>query len=312
MDVSVVIVSWNTRDLLRDCLNSIIRETCVHSFEIFVIDNASRDGSSEMVLDEFPSVHLIKNKDNSGFAAANNQGIRESIGRYVLLLNPDTYILDNAIGRCIQYGDKHLDVGIIGCQVYLDNRSIQQTGFAFPSPWNLFLTLSGLSRLFPRSRVLGAPELGWWNRDSEMDLDVVSGMFMLIRSEALRQVGFLDDSYFVYTEEADLCFRFAKAGWRRVFTPSARIIHICGGSMSTSQVSVKMFVQMQKSTMIYLRKNLGLSAWITAKVIYIVSDVVRGLGWLGMSIFRGDTGLWRKSAAALAAVRFHLFGVEPI
>ena len=194
-----------------------------------MVDNASRDGTAEMVRSEFSRVELIANDENRGFAAANNQAIRASVGRYILLLNPDTVIRDGAISRCVEYADAHPDVGIVGCQVYLDDHRIQQTGFAFPSAWNLALTFSGLSRAFPKSKIFGAPELGWWGRDDERDLDVISGMFMLIRKEALDEVGLLDEDYFIYTEETDLCFRFARAGWRRVFTPSARILHVCGG-----------------------------------------------------------------------------------
>jgi GT2 family glycosyltransferase len=311
MDVSIVIVSWNTRDLLRDCLKSIAAETKDVSFETIVVDNASKDSTDAMVANEFPEVILIKNEVNRGFAAANNQGIRQGRGRYILLLNPDTIILDRAIYKTIAFADARQDIGIVGCQVYLDDRSVQRTGFAFPSPWNLFLTLSGLSRAFAKSRLLGAPELGWWDRDTEQDVDVISGMFMLIRREALSEVGDLDESYFVYTEEADLCFRFASAGWRRVFTPSARIIHVCGGSASTKQVSVKMFVQMQKSTMIYFEKNNGLMAWFSAKIIYVVSNSLRGIAWLGLSIFRRDEAMRRRASAAFAANAYHLRNVEP-
>jgi GT2 family glycosyltransferase len=308
VDVSVVIVNWNTRDVLRACLCSIFEQTREVSFETFIIDNASRDGSADMVRAEFPAVNLIANPDNRGFAAANNQGIRAASGRYVLLLNPDTIILDAAICRCVRYADAHPDVGVIGCQVLEDDQRIQRTGFSFPNPWNLFLIHSGLSKAFPRSRLFGKPELGWWERDTEQDLDVVSGMFMLVRREAIEQVGVLDEAYFVYGEETDWCYRFARAGWRRVFTPCARIVHLDGGGKSTSQVNVKMFVQLQKSTMIYLRKNLGYTSWLLAKVIYIVSNAVRAVAWFIWSIVSGNRSLRSKSTAAVAALRFHLFG----
>src|SRR5262249_28352302 len=156
-----VIVSWNTCDLLRGGLCSIVHQTRTVSFEVFVVDNASSDRSAEMVRTEFPGVNLIENKENRGFAAANNQGIRMSSGSYVLLLNPDTVILDACIDRCIRYADAHADVGVVGCQVFEDEQRIQRTGFSFPSPWTLFLTLSGLSVAFPRSRIFGKPEIGW-------------------------------------------------------------------------------------------------------------------------------------------------------
>jgi hypothetical protein len=276
-----------------------------------VVDNNSHDGSAEMVRAEFPAIRLIGNPQNRGFAAACNQGIREACSRYTLLLNPDTIILDDAISRCVRYADLHADVGVVGCQVLEDENRIQPTGFSFPSPSNMFLALSGLSRAFPRSRLFGRPQLSWWKRDSEQDVDVVAGMFMLVRREAIAQVGPMDESYFVYAEEADWCYRFAQAGWRRVFTPCARIIHLDGGDKSTSQVSIKMFVQLQKSLMIYHRKHLGLAASLAVKLIYVVSNSVRMVAWSVLSVINGDPRTRRKSAAAKAALLYHFIGAEP-
>jgi GT2 family glycosyltransferase len=311
MDVSIIIVNWNTRDLLRGCLNSIFEQTRDLAFEIFVVDNASRDGSPEAVRSEYPKVNLIENVQNRGFAAANNQGIRAASGRYLLLLNPDTVILDDAIGRCVRYADAHPDIGVVGCQVFEDHERIQQTGFSFPSPWMLFLIHSGLDKLFPRSRLFGKPTLGWWDRRSEQELDVVSGMFMLVPRAAVEQVGLMDESYFVYAEEADWCYRFSLAGWRRVFTPCARILHLEGGGKSTSQVNIKMCVQLQKSMMIYHKKNLGYGAWLVAKLVYIGSNAVRAVAWFISSLLRRDPLVRRKASAAAAALKFHVLGLEP-
>jgi GT2 family glycosyltransferase len=311
IDVSVVVVSWNTRDILRGCLRSIFEQTREVSFEVLVVDNNSHDGSAEMVRAEFPGVKLIANAQNRGFAAACNQGMREASARYTLLLNPDTIVLDDAISRCVRYADLHADVGVVGCQVLEDENRIQPTGFSFPSPLNMFLALSGLSRAFPRSQLFGRPQLGWWERDSEQDVDVVAGMFMLVRREAIAQVGPMDESYFIYAEEADWCYRFAQAGWRRVFTPCARIIHLDGGDKSTSQVSIKMFVQLQKSLMTYHRKNLGLAAWLLVKAIYLVSNSVRMVAWFVLSVVNRDLRTRRRSAAAKAALLYHFIGVEP-
>jgi GT2 family glycosyltransferase len=311
MDVSIIIVNWNTRDLLRDCLNSIVQQTRQLTFETIVIDNASSDGSVSMCELEFPTVKVVANRQNRGFAAANNQGMQLTSGRYTLLLNPDTVVLDGAIDHCVAYADAHSDVGVVGCQVLEKEGQIQQTGFSFPSPWTLFLTLTGLPRAFPRSTLFAKPQLGWWKRDSEEDIDVISGMFMLVRREAIQQVGLMDESYFIYAEEADWCYRFYKAGWRRVFFPGAKIIHIDGGGKSTSQVNIKMLVQLQKSMMIYYKKNLGFIAWLTAKWLFVFSNALRFLGWsISSSITRNPTAR-NKAAAATAALRFHLFGIDP-
>lgn len=311
LDVCVVVVSWNTRDILRGCLRSVFEQTRKVSFKVIVIDNNSHDGSAEMVRAEFPEVTLIANAENRGFAAACNQGMRLASTRYTLLLNPDTVVLDDAISRCVGYADVRPDVGVVGCQVLEDENRITPTGFSFPSPLNVFLALSGLSRVFPRSRLFGQPEFSWWDRKSERDVDVVTGMFMLVRREAIAQVGLMDEAYFVYSEEADWCYRFAQAGWRRVFTPCARIVHLDGGAKSTKQASKKMFVQLQKSTMIYHRKNLGLASWWLLKLIYIGSNFVRMIAWFVLSVVNRDNRNWHRSAAARAALVYHFTGSEP-
>jgi GT2 family glycosyltransferase len=310
-DVSAVIVSWNTRDILRGCLRSVFEQTKEVSLEVFVVDNNSHDGSAEMVRVEFPQVKLIANAQNRGFAAACNQGIRAGSARYTLLLNPDTIVLDDAISRCVRYADLHADVGVVGCQVLENEDRISPTGFSFPSPSNVFLALSGLSRVFPRSQIFGRPELSWWDRNSEREVDVVTGMFMLVRREAIAQVGLMDEAYFVYAEEADWCYRFSQAGWRRVFTPCARIVHLDGGAKSTSQASKKMFVQLQKSSMIYHRKNLGLAAWWSVKLIYIASNFIRMVAWYILFVVNRDRRNRSRSAAARAALAYHFIGSEP-
>jgi GT2 family glycosyltransferase len=297
LDVSILIINWNTRDILRGCLRSVYEQTREINFEVIVIDNASSDGSAEMVKKEFPQIVLIENHDNRGFAAANNQGMKIAKGRYVLLLNPDTIVLDGAIQKSVAYAE--------------DDSTIQQTCFRFPSVGNLILQKSGLCRLFPRSGVFGREKMVGWNRDTEREVDVVSGMFMLVRREAIEQVGLMDEAYFVYAEETDWCVRFHKAGCRCVFTPLARIIHLDGGSKSTEQISVKMYVQQQKSLLIFFKKQRGRASWIVAKMVYILSMLVRYAVFSGLSVLEQGGNFSKKAAQSLAALKFHLFGTEP-
>ena len=306
-DVAIVIVSWNTRDILRNCLQSILKETQKVSFEIFVIDNNSSDGSGAMVRTEFPAVKLVDNQQNRGFAAACNQGICSASARYILLLNPDTIVLDDAISRCVKYADGQPDVGVVGCQVVEDDHRV----FSFPTPFSLIIELSGLSRIFPRSGLFGRPKLDWWKCDREQDVDVIAGMFMLIRREAIEQIGLMDEAFFVYFEETDWCYRLAQSGWRRVFVPFARIKHLDGGGKSTAQTSMKMFVQMQKSALIYHRKHQGFWAWTLVKGMYIVSNIVRMNMWFMISIITSDKKTRNKCAAAKAALRYHILGIDP-
>jgi GT2 family glycosyltransferase len=311
MDVSIIIVNWNTRDFLRDCLRSIYGQTEGVSFEVIVVDNASSDRSASMIREEFPRAMLIENAENRGFAAANNQGLAMASGRYLLLLNPDTLILDHAIEKTIRFAESRPDVGVVGCKVMADETRVQRTCFRFPSVLGLTFQESGLSRLFPRSHVFGKTEIGWWDRDTELEVDVVSGMYMLVRREAFLHIGPMDEDYFVYAEETDWCYRFHCAGWRCVFTPTASIIHRDGGSKSTDQISAKMFVQKQKSLLIYYRKHLGHIRWSAAKAVYVVSMFVRTALWYGTGKIGFGKASRHKFLQSKAALRFHLFSEEP-
>ncbi|MBN2455617.1 MAG: glycosyltransferase family 2 protein [Sedimentisphaerales bacterium] len=309
-DISIIIVNWNTCDYLRDCLQSVYEQTKDICFEVIVIDNASTDGSATMVKEKFPQTILLENSENRGFAAANNQGMVIADGRYVLLLNPDTIVVDRAIKKTMDFADLHPDVGMVGCQVLENETKIQRTCFAFPSLCNLILQKAGLRRLFPRSCFFGRVNMGWWDRKTERDVDVVSGMFMLVRHEAIEQVGLMDEDYFVYAEETDWCFRFWQAGWRRVFTPAGRIIHRDGGNKSTDNARVKMYVQLQKSMMIFYRKNRGLFTWMIAKIIYSVEMLARTVFWKMVSLIQNKDRARLETQQSLAALKFHLFGIE--
>jgi GT2 family glycosyltransferase len=309
-DVSVVVVSYNTQALTLQCLRSIYTETRHSSFEVMVIDNASGDGSAAAVAREFPQAVLIANRENRGFAAANNQGLKLARGRYVLLLNPDTLVLQGAIDRALAFADRRPDLAVIGCQVLENPQTVQRTCFAFQTPLNLFLAFSGLSRLFPRCRWLARPHMDWWARDSEREVDVVSGMFMLVRSSAIRQVGPMDEDYFVYGEEADWCYRFRRAGWRCCFSPVARILHVDGGNKSTDQRSLAMYVQNQKSVLLFNRKHYGYSAYCAAKAVYIGAMLVRAGAW-SLQARLGRPAARHQARQAAAALRYHLLGTEP-
>ncbi len=305
-ELSVIIVNWNARDLLRDCLNSLVPAAEQFPLEVIVVDNASGDGSAEMVRAEFPDAVLIANDDNRGFAAANNQGMQIARGRYWLLLNPDTIVLDDCLARSIACADAHANVAVMGCQVLENEVDIQQTCFRFATPWYVFLRMVGISSLFRRSPWLNAEELAGWQRDTERDVEVVSGMFMLVRPAAAQQVGLMDEDYFVYGEEMDWCYRFHRAGWRCLFAPVGRIIHREGGGQSTRLVNVRMFVQQQKSLLIYHRKNLGPLAFAAARVFLILGGVLRWLGWTGRRLAGGGERAANRAACNAAVLRFLL------
>jgi GT2 family glycosyltransferase len=230
VDVSVLVVNWNTCDLLRDCLRSVYAQSGAGDCEVIVIDNGSTDGSPEMVRREFGEVRLLASPENLGFAAANNLGISIATGRYILLLNSDTIVLDDAIEKTVAYADRHPDAAVVGCRILNPDLSLQHSCFMFPSVLNLLLFSTYLYQLFPNSRFFGREQMTWWQRDDDREVEVVTGCYMLVRKQAIDDVGPMDDQFFMYYEETDWCFRFKSKGWSNRFTPVAKIIHIGGAS----------------------------------------------------------------------------------
>src|SRR6185295_4982764 len=224
VDVTIVVVSFNTRDLTSQCLKSIYSETGNVNFQLVVVDNASTDGSAQMVAGQFPQVTLIQNADNRGFAAANNQAFAIARGRHILLLNSDTIVLDRAIDRCVEYMDKHLDIGALGPKVLWPSGDHQSSAFRFPSLLVLLFQSFGL----PDHSWLNYDRYGARDWDKIHDVDVIAGCFLMVRSEVIRTIGMLDEDFFLYGEEAEWCYRIKKANWHIVYWPVARIIHIKG------------------------------------------------------------------------------------
>ncbi|MBE9507190.1 MAG: glycosyltransferase family 2 protein, partial [Chloroflexi bacterium] len=220
VDLSVVVVSWNVRDLLRQCLNSILNTRGALRVEVVVVDNASTDDSVEMVRAEFPSVCLITNTENRGFPVANNQGIAVAQGRYVLLLNSDAEVVGEALATMVAYADTHTDVGVIGPQLLNPDGSVQSSRRRFPTMATAFFESTWLEtyaplRMLERYYVLDQPD------DATLDVDWVKGAALMARREAIKQVGPMDEGFFMYSEELDWCRRFREAGWRVVYLPTA-------------------------------------------------------------------------------------------
>ncbi|OHB67100.1 MAG: hypothetical protein A2Y76_15600 [Planctomycetes bacterium RBG_13_60_9] len=307
MDVSVIIVSWNTRDILRECLASVYAETRGVCFEVIVIDNASTDGSPEMVKRDFPQARLVQNTHNRGFAAANNQGIALSAGRYVLLLNSDTIVLDNAISKTAAFADVNPRAAVIGCRVLNRDRTLQPTCFMYPSALNMLLSAGYMYKLFPYSRFFGRERMTWWHRDDVREVDVVTGCFMWVRREAIDHVGVMDESFFMYGEETDWCCRFRQAGWKVLFTPDANIIHL--GEASSRQATHKMRLQLSGSILYFLKKHRGTPEYVLACALTAVFFLVRIPGWLLKGCIWGSerSRSWRVvrmyAAGAVGALR---------
>lgn len=252
LDLSIILVSWNTRELLLACLESLPSALGNLNAAVWVVDNGSTDGSVEAVEARFPTTHVIENRQNVGFAAANNQAIVASSGRYVLLLNSDTIALPGSIVQLVRFADAHPRVGVVGALLLNPDRSFQGSFADFPSLLSELLSVTGLGpRLFGR----WYPNYSLDSSQKARRVDYVQGACMLARRSAIEQAGPMDEQYFMYNEEIDWCLRMAHAGWETWYLPQARIIHY--GGQSTRQVRHDMIRALYRSKVRFFRKHYG-------------------------------------------------------
>jgi len=263
LDVSIVIVNWNTRDLLSKCLSSVIKEVVGFQYEVFVIDNNSSDGSARTVHEQFKDVHVIELPSNSGFGRANNVGIAISSGRYVCLINSDVLVGRGCLQRLVHYLDENVTVGIVGPKVLNSDGSIQKS-------WGVYPTLSNAIRevvFLPRSRRC------LLNGSIPIRVQYVSGCFMLMRSAALSEVGGFDERFFFYGEDVDLCRRFSNAGWLVYLLPKAEIVHY--GGASSSKAPVAYYLQQVRARLQYWGKHGAVSSRLPYLIVLISHQIVR-------------------------------------
>lgn len=254
MELSVIIVSYNVSELLKNCLRSVKKASENVDCEIFVVDNNSTDDSCDMVEREFSEILLLKNKVNSGFSTANNQAIRLSKGRFILLLNPDTVIEHDTLVKCINFMKDHPDAGAIGVRMINGNgKFLPESKRALPTPQTAFFKSFGLSYLFPESRLFNRYYLAHINMFETSLTEVISGAFMFIRGEALLKTGLLDEDFFMYGEDIDLSYRLLQAGYNNYYFPDTQIIHLKG--RSTSRRGFTDILHFYKAMRIYVKKR---------------------------------------------------------
>ena len=276
MDLSVITVSYNTRDLLRGCLDSVISTLGSRlEYELLVVDNASTDDSVAMVRDCFPQVRLFDNLENRGFAAGSNQAIAESSGRYVILLNPDTVVREGALDGMMRLLEGRSDIGVVGPKLLFPDGSFQHSAFSFPSLAMIFLDFFPLHHRLSNSRVNGRYPRRLYEMGEPFPIDHPLGAALMVRRQVIDEVGLLDENFFMYCEEIDWCMRIKNAGWQIVCWPQAEIVHYVG--QSTAQFRDEMHVALHKSRRRLYEKHYGSGFRRTAHWLVTLGVLSRGL-----------------------------------
>jgi hypothetical protein len=275
-DASIIVISFNTQELLRECIESTLAE-CARlpkgvTAEVLVVDNASRDGSAEMVEREFPAsampVRLFRSEVNLGFGAANNLAMEAAAGRYLVLLNSDAFFHAGALQLAMQHMDASPDVGVGGARQVSRDGGWQPSARRFPSILRDALVMTGLSSRYPRSKIFGAPQRTWADPNQPAEVDWVPGAFAILRREALAKAGLFDPAFFFYSEEVDLCRRIKAAGYRVFYWPDIVVTHIGGESgrkakpLLFSETGAQIVEWRMRSTLLYYRKHHGAQAWL--------------------------------------------------
>jgi GT2 family glycosyltransferase len=287
MDLSIIIVNWNTRDLLFDCLKTVFAGLGALQAEVFVVDNASSDDSLSMLAREFPQVITIANPTNAGFAAANNLALARAIGRHVLLLNTDTLVHGQVLPDSVAWLDAHPKAAVMGPRILNRDGSVQVSSTKFPTLGKLTLQMLGLTRFaaFDVYRMEG------WDRRDERAVEVISGCAMFVRAAALAQVGVLDDAFFFYGEETDWCRRFADAGWQVVFAPVGEITHFGGGSVKS--LNHMRDIMLTEGTVRLHRKHGGWLAGAACYTLLATFNLSRAAIWSVLALGGKDAAIAR-------------------
>lgn len=284
-EVSIIIVSYNTEDFVKKCLDSIFKSKLKDvEYEIILIDNASSDNTIKEIKEKFPEVKLIENRENFGFSRACNQGVKISRGKFILFLNPDTELEEKTISYMIEFMNSHKSVGASTCFVRLPSGKLDNGAHrGFPTPWSSFSYFSGLSRLFPKSKLFSGYTLGWLDLKKTHEVDSLVGAFMLVRRIAGDEAGWWDEDYFFYGEDIDFCYKLKEKGWKIYFVPDVSVLHhkgIAAGikkhsrGISTADLQTKMIATNARfnAMRIFYRKHYkekypGVLSWIVLKAV---------------------------------------------
>ena len=291
-DVSVIVVSYNARDHLERCLETVAGR----AHEVIVVDSGSTDGSRELVRERFPGVRLVELAENRGYGAGANEGVRIASGRWFLLLNSDAWPVGNGVEELVAFGDRHPEIGVAGPKLLNPDGSLQRSVRGFPTVWRLATEYFFLRKLAPGTRALNAFYAANFDHETVRKAEFLMGAVLLLRREAIAQVGGFDERFFMFSEETDLCYRMHKAGWTVEFFPEAEFVHV--GGASTRSEWGRMYREQLRGHLLFLAKHQSLHRAEQARKMLVRALRLRAL------LFRGERGrTYREAADWLASGR---------
>jgi len=281
VDLSIIIVNYNVKEFLQNLLHSIEKASLNISHEIIIVDNASDDGSVELISEKFPSVRLIANTENLGFGKANNQALKIASGKYLLLINPDTIVSEDTLDKMISFFENNSDAGLAGCKILNPEGSLQLAcRRSFPGPWTSFCKVTGLSTLFPKSKLFARYNLTYLDENKTYEVDAISGSFMMMRKETYDKVGGFDEEFFMYGEDLDLCYRIQQAGFKVFYSHTTQIIHYKGESTKRSRLDeTKVFYDAMH---LFVKKHFS-SSFLVEAILRSAIGVRKVIAFLGKS-----------------------------
>jgi GT2 family glycosyltransferase len=294
IDVSVIVPSLNTEHLIERCLQAVYKNVDDLNIEIIVIDNASTDSSPEILRRKYSDVILISNDINRGFAFAVNQGIRIGRGLFFFILNADAIISRGTIRGLYEFMQEHPDAGACGCELFGPHGDEEPSARTFPSIWNAFCEASYLYKLFPQSLLFGRSNMGYLGRKKTTKVEFIPGTAMMIRRETIKQVGLFDENFFLYSDDADLCYRMHRAGWSCYYVPFVCAVHLGGGT--TRNFRGKMAREVMKSLFYYFYKHHGKKAEIIVKALWFLGCSIRIAGWtflIGENLYLAHNSVYK-------------------
>lgn len=286
-ELSVIIVSWNAKKYLQECLHS-LSSNITRTHEIIVVDNASTDGSPEMVIHDFPRVKLVQTGRNLGFAKANNIGILQSQGNYIALINSDVNVFPGCLDHLANFLDTNPVAGMVGPRIMNGDRSQQPSCRLFPNLWNTFCGMLNLYKIFPSSRLFSSEQMSYFSYDRITEVEILSGCFILARRTAVSEFGLLDEDFWMYGEDVDWSRRCKIAGWKLFFTPDGEAIHYGGGSSANNPVRFE--IAQQQARLQLWRKHYGAFSLFIFIILLFCHRLIRVIStWVYMLIWRNAT-----------------------